>query len=55
MSMLLKKITFALGFVNLATTSTKTVHDYYIKDCREKTFLNMQECLLYWVFLACIN
>ena len=50
---IIEKITY--GFVNLATTSKKTVHDYYIKDCREKKFLNMQECLLHWVFLARTN
>ena len=55
MSALLKKITFALGFVNLATTSKKTGHNYYIKDCGEKKFLNMQECSLHWVFLASTN
>ena len=55
MSALLKKITFALGFVNLATTSKKTGHNYYIKDCGEKKFLNMQECSLHWVFLASAN
>ena len=31
---IIKEITFALGFVNLAKTSKETVHDEYkVKDC----------------------